>query len=165
MRKITDLNILAKTLSSPQFRFKTKVLVTGCFDLLHQEHQKFLQKAKDQGDLLIVGLESDQRVQELKGADRPLNPWFKRAQALLQYNEVDFILALPDNFGSLIKRRNTLQLIKPDILAISAHDPLKKQKQKECQEIGCQIKVVHDYNPDVSTTKILRKNRTCNSEL
>lgn len=157
MSKLITLNALAKRLSSPQFRSKTKVLVTGCFDVLHQEHQKFLQKAKKEGNLLIVGLESDQRVKELKGKNRPLNPWPKRAQSLLQLNEVDFVFALPDDFGSLNKRRKTLQLIKPHALAISAHDPLKKQKQKECQRIGCQVKIVHQYNPRVSTTKIVFK--------
>lgn len=159
MRNLVSLSKIAKALNSPNFRHKKKILVTGCFDVLHQEHQKFLQKAKKEGDLLIVGLESDQRVKELKGKNRPLNPWPKRAQSLLQLNEVDFVFALPDDFGSLNKRRKTLQLIKPHALAISAHDPLKKQKQKECQRIGCQVKIVHQYNPEVSTTLLLTSSK------
>lgn len=58
------------------------VLVTGVFDLLHQEHQAFLRAAKQAGDVLLVGLESDSRVKALKGQGRPIWPARRRLKAL-----------------------------------------------------------------------------------
>ena len=131
------------------------VLITGCFDILHQEHRKFLTKAKQQGDLLVVGLESDQRVKTLKGEKRPIHSWLVRMQRLARLKQANFIIKLPDNFNRRAVRWRLLQLIKPDVLAISGHDPLENQKRKECQKFGCQIRIVHQYNPKISTTKIL----------
>jgi len=131
------------------------VIVTGCFDILHQEHKKFLRKAKKEGDILIVGLESDQRIKSLKGEKRPINSWSERKQRLTLLEQISFIIKLPDNFNRREVRWRLLQLIKPDILAISGHDPLKNQKRKECQKFGCQVKIVHQYNTKISTTKML----------
>lgn len=136
---------------------KKIVLVTGCFDLLHQEHLKFLKKAKKEGDALIVGIESDKRVREIKGRRRPVNSWKVRAKNLVRLNEVDFVVKLPDNFDNRSIRLETLRLIRPNLLAISSNDPLEERKRKECHKIGCQLKVVHPYNPDISTTKILKQ--------
>lgn len=134
---------------------KKIVLVTGCFDLLHQEHKKFLRKAKKQGDILVVGLESDQRIKKIKGSGRPINSWSRRSQNLLRLNEVGFILELPANFDESKKRFSFLRLIEPEIIAISSHDPLEKQKRKDCQKINCRLKTVHQYNPKISTSQIL----------
>lgn len=134
---------------------KKIILVTGCFDILHREHKNLLRKAKKHGDFLIVGLESDTRIKELKGTDRPLNPWLKRAKNLFRLKEVNLIIKLPDFFANPAVRLAFLRLIKPDVLAISSQDPLEKQKKKDCRKIGCQLKIVHQYNPEISTTQIL----------
>ena len=134
---------------------KKIVLVTGCFDILHQEHLKFLKKAKKEGSVLVVGLEPDKRIKKIKGKERPVNSFKIRAENLIQLNEVDFILELPCNFDKKVVRLETLRLIKPHILAISSNDPLEKRKRKECQKIDCYLKVVHQYNSKTSTTKIL----------
>ena len=134
---------------------KKIVLVTGCFDLLHQEHLKFLKKAKKEGDALIVGLESDERVRKMKGKGRPINSFKIRVKNLVRLNEVDFVLRLPDDFGNQSVRLETLRLIKPNLLAISSNDPLEEKKRKECKKISCKVKVVYQYNPEISTTKFL----------
>lgn len=134
---------------------KKIVLVSGCFDVLHREHLKFLKKAKKEGDILVVGLESDERVRKMKGQRRPVNPWNVRVKNLVRLNKVDFVLKFPDDFGNKSVRLKTLRLIKPDILALSNQDPLEKRKRKECQKFRCQVKVVYQYNPKISTTKIL----------
>lgn len=134
---------------------KRVILVTGCFDILHSEHLKFLKKAKKEGDILVVGLESDERLKRMKGKGRPINSFEIRAKNLVRLNEVDFVLKLPDNFGNRSVRLETLRLIKPDVLAVSSNDYLEEKKRKECQKISCQLKVVCRYNPKISTTKIL----------
>ncbi len=134
---------------------KKVVLATGCFDILHQQHLQFLKKAKKEGDILVVGLEPDGRVRKMKGKGRPINSWKMRAKNLVRINEVDFVLKLPNDFGNQSARLGALQLIKPNLLALSSEDPLEKKKRKECRQIGCRLKIVHRYNPKVSTTKIL----------
>ncbi len=70
---------------------KTLTLVTGVFDLLHEEHLRFLQKAKKTADFLLVGVESDLRVRQMKGQNRPLNDQLHRLQNLQKLGIADFI--------------------------------------------------------------------------
>jgi len=131
------------------------VLVTGCFDVLHQEHKKFLKKSKKQGPILIVGVEPDSRVRELKGKKRPANKTQTRINNLKKLDIADQIFILPPDFHQEEKRLTLLKKINPDILAISAADPFLKNKKKICQKANICLKIVLLYNPKVSTTKIL----------
>ena len=65
------------------------VFTNGCFDILHAGHVHLLTEAKNLGDRLIIGLNSDQSVQNLKGPDRPLNPEYARASVLESLSMVD----------------------------------------------------------------------------
>jgi L-threonylcarbamoyladenylate synthase len=131
------------------------VLVTGCFDILHSEHQKFLQKSKEQGHILIVGVEPNSRVQKLKGSKRPINKDQIRIKNLKKLELADHIFILPQDFGQEKKRLSLLKKINPDILAISSKDPFLKIKKNLCQKTNICLKIVLPYNPKVSTTKIL----------
>src|SRR5262245_43882017 len=73
-------------------RLGQKVVFTnGCFDVLHSGHVQYLQEARAQGDLLVVGLNSDESVRAVKGPTRPVNPVEARAQVLAGLQAVDFI--------------------------------------------------------------------------
>ena len=74
------------------------VLVTGAFDVLHREHVNFLKKAKLAGDVLLVGLETDERVQKLKGDGRPINRQLERVTNLEQVDLADLVFVLPNKF-------------------------------------------------------------------
>jgi D-glycero-beta-D-manno-heptose 1-phosphate adenylyltransferase len=90
---------------------KKIVFTNGCFDLIHAGHIKYLRKAKELGDILIVGLNSDDSVKRLKGNDRPLNLQQARALVLSELISVDYIVIFEEDTPyDLIK--NT----KPDIL-------------------------------------------------
>ena len=65
------------------------VFTNGCFDILHAGHIHLLKEAKNLGDRLLIGLNSDQSVQNLKGPDRPLNPEYARASVLESLSMVD----------------------------------------------------------------------------
>ncbi len=71
------------------------VLAGGCFDVLHPGHVIFLQKAKKEGDILVVLLESDEKVKRLKGDGRPIHTQEKRAENLSALKVVDFVVLLP----------------------------------------------------------------------
>lgn len=133
----------------------TTVLVTGVFDLLHQEHLTFLKKAKQLGDRLVVGLEADRRVKRIKGENRPINQQALRQKNLEALKIADLVLILPEKFNELSDYRQFLQTVHPDILAVSSHTAHLSIKQRLMQEIGGKVVVAHQYNPRFSTSKML----------
>ena len=132
-------------------------LVTGVFDVLHREHRQFLQAAKKLGKILLIGLESDQRVQELKGQGRPINSAPLRKENLQKLALADLVFILPPNFGQVSVRQAWLEAIKPDYLAVSSHTPFLAIKKRELQVVGGQVKVVHQFNPQVSSSRLIKK--------
>ena len=67
------------------------VFTNGCFDILHIGHLRYLEEAKRQGDLLVVGVNSDSSVRELKGPERPIVPEDERREMLLGLKPVDYV--------------------------------------------------------------------------
>lgn len=147
---------------------KSIILATGFFDLLHSEHINFLQKAKAKGDILIVAVESDERARALKGEGRPVETQLLRCQHLLglllptgsdpQNKLVDCVLALPPDFDHFEAYDSLMFSIKPDIYAVSAHTSHQNSKEFLAQKYGGHLEVVHDWNPDISTTKLISQN-------
>ncbi len=78
-----DLSIVRKD--------KKIVFTNGCFDLLHVGHVRYLAEAKAQGDILVIGLNSDKSIQELKGPERPIVEEVSRAEILLGLRSVDYV--------------------------------------------------------------------------
>jgi D-beta-D-heptose 7-phosphate kinase/D-beta-D-heptose 1-phosphate adenosyltransferase len=91
---------------------KSIVFTNGCFDILHVGHTTYLQKAKDLGDVLILGLNSDASVRRLKGESRPINNENDRATVLLALRSIDHVVIFPEDTPF-----NLISLIQPDILA------------------------------------------------
>lgn len=131
------------------------VLVTGVFDILHQEHKHFLEKAKAIGGILIVGLESDVRVKQLKGPNRPVNAEQVRWQNLTDWQLADCVFVLPDQFNKAEDYVTLIETIRPQILAVSAHTPHLDRKQAVMARVNGEVRVVHEHVPSVSTTQII----------
>ena len=89
---------------------KKVVFTNGCFDILHAGHVRYLNAAKALGDVLIVGLNSDESVRRLKGEGRPVNPAADRAEVLAGLRAVDHVIV----FGEATAEELVRQL-KPDI--------------------------------------------------
>src|SRR5881396_3755204 len=81
-----------------QFRLtgKTLVVTNGCFDLLHLGHVTYLEAARELGDALLVGVNGDASVRELKGPDRPINSETDRAAVLAGLQSVDAVCVFTD---------------------------------------------------------------------
>ena len=90
---------------------KKIVFTNGCFDLLHVGHIRYLAQAKKLGDFLIIGLNSDSSVKELKGEDRPINSFEDRATLLLAIESVDSVIMFEEQTPE-----NLIKDIVPDIL-------------------------------------------------
>ena len=74
---------------------KQVVLTNGCFDLLHGGHLRYLQAARELGDLLVVGVNSDESVRQLKGTPRPYRPEAERAELVAGLECVDYLVIFP----------------------------------------------------------------------
>lgn len=90
---------------------KKIVFTNGCFDIIHLGHISYLKQAKNLGDFLIVGLNSDDSVRRLKGKQRPILPQDERAEILDSLKSVDFVVIFEDDTPE-----NLIHIIKPDIL-------------------------------------------------
>ena len=94
--KIVELEELSDRCEKLRSAGKKIVATNGCFDLLHVGHVRYLQAARAFGDLLVVGLNGDSSVHELKGAGRPLTTQSDRAEILAAFACVDFVTIFPD---------------------------------------------------------------------
>ncbi len=139
---------------------KTLTLVTGVFDILHEEHRKFLEKAKQLGEMLIIGVESDVRVRAIKGEGRPINLQDQRVENLEKLQVADAVFILPEQFSKPSDHEDLIAQIRPDFLAISSHTRHQEAKQNILQKYGGKLMVVHEHNPDVSTTKIILQGKS-----
>lgn len=131
---------------------KSIVLVGGCFDILHIGHIHFFKRAKKMGNILVVLLESDEKVKKLKGSNRPFHNQQARAEILASLQYVDSIILLP----TLKKDSEYNALIfdlKPDIVAVTENDPLLDKKEKQIQSIGGSVKII-PYRKTLSTSKL-----------
>lgn len=134
---------------------KKIVLVTGVFDVLHEEHKRFLEAARKEGDFLLVGIESDVRVRKMKGESRPYFPEEKRKDHLEAWKIADSVFILPEKFSQPADHDAFIAQIRPHVLAVSEHTAHLPEKMQILQKYGGVVKVVLPHNPEVSTTRIL----------
>ncbi len=134
---------------------KKIVLVTGVFDIFHAEHKRFLERARKAGDFLLVGIESDLRVQSLKGPNRPINSEEQRWQMVSNQGIADSVFVLPEAFTKPEHYISLIETIRPAVLAVSSHTNHLETKQKILELVGGSVKVVHEHNPRVSTTLLV----------
>lgn len=110
-QKIVSLDELRHRIAVWRFRDQKIVFTNGCFDILHLGHVEYLAKAKNLGDILIIGLNTDESVRKLKGNHRPVNPERARAIILASLWFTDAIVLFgEDTPESLIRE------VRPDIL-------------------------------------------------
>ena len=109
--KIVTLEDLVIRLGKIRKSGQKIVFTNGCFDILHVGHVRYLAEARTQGDLLIVGLNSDASVHLIKGDKRPIVPQDNRAEILASLTAVDYVVFFeePDPL-------RLIQTIKPDVL-------------------------------------------------
>lgn len=110
-QKILSASELEAWLARARLLQKRIVFTNGCFDLLHRGHLHYLAEARDLGDLLLVGVNSDASVARLKGPDRPLNTVEDRAFALASLSVVDGVMVFEEDTPAEL-----IQRVQPDVL-------------------------------------------------
>ena len=107
--KILSREDLAELTRSFQDEGKVVVFTNGCFDILHVGHVRYLEEAKELGDVLIVGVNDDAGVRRLKGDERPYVPAAERAEVLAALGAVDFVTIFHEDTPDEL-----IRLLKPD---------------------------------------------------
>ena len=129
---------------------KKIVFTNGCFDILHIGHVKYLEKAKKFGDILILGLNSDDSTHRLKGKNRPINTQDDRAYILASLEVVDYVVIFNEDTPL-----DLIKLIKPDVL-VKGGD--YEGKEVVGQDIAKELKLVQFIDAK-STSKTIKKIR------
>ncbi|MEA3352738.1 MAG: D-glycero-beta-D-manno-heptose-7-phosphate kinase [Campylobacterota bacterium] len=139
---------IEKTVQRLRKQNKRVVFTNGCFDILHKGHVQYLDKAKSFGDVLILGLNSDESVRELKGPNRPINNEDDRAYILAALESVDYVVKFTEDTPYKL-----IQLVQPDTL-VKGGD--YEGKEVVGSDIAGEVKLVQ-FVDGRSTTKTIEK--------
>lgn len=132
-----------------------KVVITnGCFDILHRGHATYLLNARQQGDLLLLAMNTDRSVSAIKGPDRPVNKEFDRAFIMSCLSFVDAVV-----FFDTDDCVDLLSALKPDVYVKGGDytiDTINQRERRLLEDMGCEIKLLSNV-PGYSTTAIIEK--------
>jgi len=133
---------------------KRLVVTNGCFDLLHLGHVTYLETARHEGDALLVGVNSDAAVRQLKGPDRPVTPEEDRAAVLAALESVDGVCVFAESTATRF-----LAAAQPDIYVKGGDytlDTLNREERQTVERAGGKIVIIPSV-PGKSTTALLTK--------
>ena len=154
--KIIGMNELAKRAKELRAAGKKLVATNGCFDLLHVGHVRYLQAAGALGDGLVVGLNGDRSVGELKGIGRPINNERDRAEVLAALECIDLITIFPE-----IRATQFISASMPAVYVKGgdySSETLNAEERAMLQKIGAEIRII-PFEKGYSTSLLLEKLR------
>jgi D-beta-D-heptose 7-phosphate kinase/D-beta-D-heptose 1-phosphate adenosyltransferase len=153
--KVLDRNTLKEKVDSLRQAGNRVVFTNGCFDLIHIGHIRLLQKAKEKGDFLVVAVNSDSSVRQIKEPGRPLMPEGQRAEVVAALGCVDWvtIFAEPDPLA-------LIRLLKPDVL-VKGTDWSEEEivGAPDVIEAGGQVLRIQ-LEPGISTSALIKRIRS-----
>jgi D-glycero-beta-D-manno-heptose 1-phosphate adenylyltransferase len=153
-RKIVPWSDLPTWRAALRASGKTLVVTNGCFDLLHIGHVTYLEMARNQGDALLVGVNGDKSVQQLKGPERPLNVEVDRAGVLAALESVDGVCIFAEKTAERF-----LAAAQPDIYVKGGDytlETLNPDERRTVEQAGGKIVIIPQV-PGKSTTTLLEK--------
>src|SRR6185503_6763941 len=149
----SDLDTLHEQLKE---RGKKIVFTAGSWDLIHAGQCRYLEKAREEGDVLVVGVSSNDAIKKVKGPNKPILDEKSRAHMLTYLRSVDFVTILPE--PTCVP---TLGLLKPDVFITVKEDWAAAYKDSKEYKIvtgyGGAVKVVDRQSTALSTTKIVQR--------
>jgi len=154
MERLVETGELASLGAAYAAKGKKLVLTNGCFDLLHTGHVRYLEQARACGDALIVAVNSDASVRELKGPDRPLNGELDRAEVLAALRCVDHVTIFTGK-----RVTEVIRSLRPALYAKGGDytlETLDPGEREALEEAGVGIRLL-SLVPGRSTTGILER--------
>jgi rfaE bifunctional protein nucleotidyltransferase chain/domain len=156
--KVLDRDSAAAQVRQWREHGQTVVFTNGCFDILHVGHVQTLQRARAEGQKLIVGVNSDASVQRLKGPTRPVNNQLDRAALLAALECVDAVTIFPEDTPVEL-----LEVLRPDVHVKGGDYKVEDLPEaKVVQKHGGRI-VLIDLVPGRSTTAIIERSQSAES--
>ena len=152
--KILTLDQLAAESGRLRSESQRVVATNGCFDILHVGHVRYLAAAQKLGDVLVVGLNGDDSVRQLKGEGRPVNREQDRAEVLAALESVDYVTIFPEN-----RATNFLRAAAPAVYAKGGDytaDTLDPGERAVLDEFGSRIEII-PFEKDYSTSELLTR--------
>jgi len=152
--KIVELEELADRCARLRAVGKKIVATNGCFDLLHVGHVRYLQAARELGDILAIGLNGDHSVRELKGAGRPLRSANDRAEILAALQCVDLVTVFPQ-----IRATQFLAAVSPAVYVKGgdyAVDTLNEDEQSILHKAAAEIRLI-PFEAGYSTSRLIEE--------
>lgn len=150
--KILPIDALPSLSDQLHKRNSLIVSTNGCFDLLHLGHTQYLTQARQLGDVLVCGINSDASVKRLKGPHRPIFSQEVRAKQLAALEAVDYVVIFEEETPV-----NLINLLRPQIHAKGADYQNQDIPEKECIEaLGGKL-IFLPLVPDYSTTSLIQK--------
>lgn len=149
-QKIYKHNELATIIQHLKSEGNVVVTTNGCFDVLHLGHLRYLQAARQLGDLLVVAINSDSSVRELKGENRPLVPQDERAEMLAGLECVDYVVIFPE-----LTPIELLNELKPNIHVKGGDYKLEQLVERDVVEANGGKVIVGLNVPGKSTTNLI----------
>lgn len=151
MKMILSRDEIKKVRAELKSKNKKVVFTNGCFDLIHSGHVDYLAKAKQLGDVLIVGLNTDDSIRRIKGDKRPILKQDERAFIVSNLKPVDYVTFFDEDTPAEI-----ISDLIPDILVKGADWSIDKIVGREVVEAnGGEVKTIEFVN-DQSTSKIIQ---------
>jgi D-beta-D-heptose 7-phosphate kinase / D-beta-D-heptose 1-phosphate adenosyltransferase len=149
---ISNNEELLSTIDELRKKGKKIVFTNGCFDLIHKGHIALLNKAREAGDVLIVGVNNDESARKVKGPDRPVNTLEDRITVLAGLQSIDYIISFEEE--------SPIQLIKtvhPDVFVKGADYTEKSIPEMPLlKKLSCEVMII-PYLYDISTTNIIHR--------
>lgn len=151
-QKVFSRDELKRRVAAWRVRSETIILANGCFDVLHVGHVRYLRGAKELGGKLVVAINADESVRELKGVGRPLMPASERAEIVSALADVDAVVIFSE--GDV---RALVHEIRPDIHAKGTDYTAESVPERDTViECGGRVEIVGD-SKDHSATAIIRE--------
>ena len=140
--------------NGPASRARRRVVFTnGCFDLLHPGHVRGLEQARQMGDVLLVGLNSDASVRLLKGPTRPVIPEAERAEILSALEAVDAVVIFDEPTP-----REVISRLLPDVLVKGGNYKLEEViGRKEVESYGGRVTLIPTIDPESSSQTFVKE--------
>jgi rfaE bifunctional protein nucleotidyltransferase chain/domain len=151
-RLVGSLDELAEKIASFKALGLRVVLTSGSFDLIHLGHVKYLARAKEFADVLVVGVDSDAKIRRRKGEDRPMVPQDERLEMLAYQRPVDLIYLKHEDD----QRWGLIKAAKPDVLVLTAGHSYTADEQNALLEFCGRIEVV-ERQSSVTTSERIRQ--------
>jgi len=151
-RKVKSLRAAVRAVRRAQAVGRRVVFTNGCFDLLHRGHTRYLEQARALGDLLVVAVNSDASVRQLKGAGRPVIPAAERAEVLASLAAVDLVLIFDD-----LDPGRVIRAVRPDVLVKGGDWPVDQIVGADfVQSTGGKVRSL-PYVKGASTSELIRR--------